>query len=114
MAAYMNSLDKLAAYDFERIAPGHGEVMEHGKQVLKMLRAHRMAREDKVLRCLGGEGGIGAAGAPTIDSLTPAVYDDVAVERHPWAKLTLEAHLIKLLREGRVTEHNGVWRVRRG
>jgi glyoxylase-like metal-dependent hydrolase (beta-lactamase superfamily II) len=115
MAAYMNSLDKLAAYDFERIAPGHGDVMEHGKQVLKMLYAHRMAREDKVLRCLGGDtGDTGAAGAPTIDSLTPAVYDDVPVERHPWAKLTLEAHLIKLLREGRVTEHNGVWRVRRG
>jgi glyoxylase-like metal-dependent hydrolase (beta-lactamase superfamily II) len=111
MAAYMNSLDKLAGYDFERIAPGHGEVMEHGQEVLKMLRAHRMAREDKVLRCLGDTG---AASAPTIDSLTPAVYDDVPVERHPWAKLTLEAHLIKLLREGRVTEHKGVWRVRRG
>jgi glyoxylase-like metal-dependent hydrolase (beta-lactamase superfamily II) len=34
-------------------------------------------------------------------------------ERHLWAKLTLEAHLIKLGREGRVSEHNGVWRVPR-
>ena len=29
-------------------------------------------------------------------TLTPAVYDDVPKERHPWARLTLEAHLIKL------------------
>ncbi len=33
-----------------------------------------------------------------------------AAERHRWARLTLEAHLIKLAREGRVGEHDGVWR----
>jgi glyoxylase-like metal-dependent hydrolase (beta-lactamase superfamily II) len=106
MAAYINSLDKLAAYDFDCIAPGHGDVMPRGKRVVEKLRAHRMAREDKVLRCL-------AAGAESMDRLTAAVYDDVPVERHQWAKLTLEAHLIKLVREGRVGESNGVWR-RRG
>jgi glyoxylase-like metal-dependent hydrolase (beta-lactamase superfamily II) len=106
MAAYINSLDKLGAYDFDRIAPGHGDVMTRGKRVIEMLRAHRMAREDKVLRCL-------ADGAASIDRLTPAVYDDVPVDRHQWAKLTLEAHLIKLVSEGRVIEHDGIWR-RRG
>ena len=54
MAAYLHSLDKLLAYDFERIAPGHGDVMERGKEVLEALRAHRLAREDKVLRTLAG------------------------------------------------------------
>jgi glyoxylase-like metal-dependent hydrolase (beta-lactamase superfamily II) len=106
MTAYMRSLDKLGAYDFDRIAPGHGDVMARGKRVVEMLHAHRMAREDKVLRCLDG--------SATIESLTALVYDDVAAERHPWARLTLEAHLIKLAREGRVSEHDGVWRVRRG
>jgi glyoxylase-like metal-dependent hydrolase (beta-lactamase superfamily II) len=106
MAAYIHSLDKLGGYDFESIAPGHGDVMSRGKRVITMLRAHRMAREDKVLRSLGED-------AMSIDRLTAAVYDDVPVDRHPWAKLTLEAHLIKLLREGRVSEQNGVWR-RRG
>jgi glyoxylase-like metal-dependent hydrolase (beta-lactamase superfamily II) len=110
MAAYLNSLDKLHAYPFDRIAPGHGEVMEQGKTVLTKLRAHRMAREDKVLRCLAEN----FDGAATLDGLTTVVYDDVAVERHGFAKLTLEAHLIKLAREGRVSEHNGVWRVRGG
>ena len=32
-------------------------------------------------------------------------------DRHPWARLTLEAHLIKLAREGRVGERNGIWRL---
>ncbi len=105
MAAYMNSLDKLGGYDFDRIAPGHGDVIPRAKSAVEKLHAHRMAREDKVLRCL--------AGASTLDMLTTVVYDDVPVERHPWARFSLEAHLIKLVREGRVSEHDGVWRVRR-
>jgi hypothetical protein len=49
----------------------------------------------------------------TLDTLTPVVYDDVAADRHTWARLTLEAHLIKLKREGRVDELNGVWLLHR-
>jgi glyoxylase-like metal-dependent hydrolase (beta-lactamase superfamily II) len=104
MSAYLNSVDKLAAYDFERIAPGHGGVIQNGKKTLASLRAHRMTREQKVLRNLR------AMGTATLDTLTPAVYDDVAEDRHAWARLTLEAHLIKLAREGLVTEAGGVWR----
>jgi glyoxylase-like metal-dependent hydrolase (beta-lactamase superfamily II) len=103
MSAYMQSLEKLFSYGFERIAPGHGDVMDGAKQVLEALRAHRVAREDKVLRSLR------KLNAATIDTLTPIVYDDVPVERHQWARLTLEAHLIKLAREGRVAERNGTW-----
>jgi len=104
MAAYLNSIDKLKSHDFERIAPGHGGIIEDGKQALESLRAHRMAREDKVLRQLR------RLGAATLQTLTPVVYDDVAVERHGWARLTLEAHLIKLARDGRAAETDGVWR----
>jgi glyoxylase-like metal-dependent hydrolase (beta-lactamase superfamily II) len=102
MAAYLDSLDKLEAYDFEHIAPGHGELMGRGKRVLAMLRAHRMARESKVLARLEEPS--------TLDALTAAVYDDVPKDRHPWARLTLEAHLIKLEREGRVAGNGGIWR----
>jgi glyoxylase-like metal-dependent hydrolase (beta-lactamase superfamily II) len=104
MAAYMHSLQKLHAYDFERIAPGHGGIMEHGKGVLTSLRDHRLAREQKVLRCLR------ELAAATLDELTPVVYDDVPVDRHRWARLTLEAHLIKLAGEGGAGEIDGVWR----
>jgi glyoxylase-like metal-dependent hydrolase (beta-lactamase superfamily II) len=102
MAAYIDSLDKLEAYDFERIAPGHGDIMGRGKRVVQMLRAHRMAREAKVLARL--------TEPSTLDTLTPAVYDDVPKDRHAWARLTLEAHLIKLGREGKAAEKDGFWR----
>ena len=105
MSAYLNSLDKLQSHDFERIAPGHGGVMERGKQILTALRAHRLASEQKVLD------GLRRLVAATLDDLTAAVYDDVAVERHRWARLTLEAHLIKLVREHRASERDGLWRL---
>jgi len=44
------------------------------------------------------------------DALVAFVYDDVPCERHGWAKLTLQAHLIKLARESKVREQQGIWR----
>jgi len=105
MSAYLDSLDKLQAHDFERIAPGHGGVMQDGKKVLAALRAHRLAREKKIVRTLG------RLEAATLDELTPVVYDDVAADRHPWARLTLEAHLIKLAWDGVACERDGLWRL---
>jgi hypothetical protein len=81
--------------------------MDQGKQVLESLRAHRLAREAKVVRS------IEHLGAATLDTLTPVVYDDVPVDRHVWARLTLTAHLIKLAGEGRILEQNGIWRLNR-
>ena len=107
MTAYMDSLKKLEDRDFERIAPGHGAVLPRGKRMLALLRAHRLGREDKILAKMAD------LGPATLDRLTPAVYDDVPPERHSWAKLTLEAHLIKLVREGRAVEEKGIWRLDR-
>jgi glyoxylase-like metal-dependent hydrolase (beta-lactamase superfamily II) len=107
MTAYMDSLDKLAGHEFDTIAPGHGAAMPQAKEAVALLRAHRLAREGKVLAKLA------AAGAATLDGLTTAVYDDVPQERHPWAKLTLQAHLIKLARDGRVVDSEGIWRIHR-
>ena len=105
MSAYLHSIDKLEAVDFERIAPGHGDVIEHGKRTLQVLRAHRLSREAKVLLSLQ------RLAAATLDELTAVVYDDVPVDRHRWARLTLEAHLIKLARENRASQSNGLWRL---
>jgi glyoxylase-like metal-dependent hydrolase (beta-lactamase superfamily II) len=106
MADYLASIDKLFAFDIEKIAPGHGDLMEQGKSVLLALRAHRLGREAKVLRRMAK-----LTEAATLDSLTPLVYDDVPADRHPWARLTLEAHLIKLKGEGKVGDLNGMWRL---
>jgi len=105
MAAYLHSLQKLHAYDFERIAPGHGGIMHGAKDMLTWLREHRLARERKVVQSLR------QLTAATLDELTPVVYADVAVDRHRWARLTLEAHLIKLAGEGLAGAIDGVWRL---
>jgi glyoxylase-like metal-dependent hydrolase (beta-lactamase superfamily II) len=107
MSAYLDSLEKLFALDFDRIAPGHGELIADAKTALRALRAHRLAREDKVMAKLA------LLREASIEKLTPAVYDDVPQERHAWARLTLQAHLIKLKRDGRVTEQHGIWRTGR-
>jgi len=104
MSAYLHSIGKLESRAFERIAPGHGGVIERGKEMLKALRVHRLAREAKVLRSLH------SLNAATLDQLTPVVYDDVPADRHRWARLTLEAHLIKLARENRANQSDGLWR----
>lgn len=106
MRAYLESLAKLERYPLERIAPGHGEVLSQAHAVLAALRAHRLAREAKVLRAL-------TRTARSLDALTAAVYDDVPTERHVWARLTLEAHLVKLAREGRAEAVGDTsWRAR--
>lgn len=107
MSAYLDSLEKLLGVDFEYIAPGHGTVMSRGKRVVEALRLHRLTREAKVLRALAG------LGNATLDRLTPVVYEDVPAERHSWARLTLEAHLIKLERDGRVARQGALWRMMR-
>ena len=104
MSAYLDSLDKLAHRDFERIAPGHGGVLDGGKSMLAWLREHRLARERQVLQQL-------ARAPATLEELTPAVYADVPADRHKWAKFTLEAHLIKLSRDGRAVLRDGRWQI---
>jgi glyoxylase-like metal-dependent hydrolase (beta-lactamase superfamily II) len=103
MAAYFASLEKLKRSDVERLAPGHGGVLPDAQLVLEMLRRHRLMRENKVLSHLRTDA------AQPLEHLTAAVYDDVPVERHDWAQLTLLAHLIKLAREGRAREADGLW-----
>ena len=107
MSDYLGSLEKLLAVDFEFIAPGHGHLLAHGRQVVAALQQHRRIRESKVLRVLS------SLGPTTLENLTPPVYDDVAADRHGWARLTLTAHLIKLERDGRVARDHEVWHVTR-
>jgi glyoxylase-like metal-dependent hydrolase (beta-lactamase superfamily II) len=107
MSAYLSSLDKLLDLPFDRIAPGHGSVINEGKDWIRHMRRHRLAREDKVMIRLT------ALGASTIPAMTPSIYDDVPPDRHEWAQRTLLAHLLKLRLDGRVANEGDLWRVLR-
>lgn len=103
MQAYIASLKLLLDYPIDQIAPGHGELMQDSRQEIEHLVAHRLGREEKVLA------GLDALGDCDMDGLVTVVYDDVDAALHPWAKLSMEAHLIKLEREGRARRTDRGW-----
>jgi len=90
MKAYIESLQLLLQYPLKFIAPGHGDVMQDSAAVVDWLVKHRLKREAKVLKGLKG------FESASLDELVAVVYDDVDVSLHHMAKLSLEAHLIKL------------------
>ncbi|HXV11660.1 MAG TPA: NUDIX hydrolase, partial [Burkholderiales bacterium] len=106
MATYLESLERLLTLDLAAIAPGHGHVIERPHEEVRRLIAHRMKREQKVVDAFG------AMNPATLDELLPFVYDDVPQRVHPVARRSLHAHLIKLARDSRVTEQDGVWRLK--
>ena len=103
MQAYIASLRMLLAYPLLSVAPGHGEVIEDSRAEIERLVEHRLGRERKVIS------GLEALGRSDMDALVEVVYDDVDPGLHPWAKLSMEAHLIKLEREGLAARDGGVW-----
>jgi glyoxylase-like metal-dependent hydrolase (beta-lactamase superfamily II) len=103
MAAYIESLERLKTYGPLAIAPGHGGVLTDPIRSIDYVIAHRGKREAKVLAVLG------ELGRGTLDELLPEVYSDVRPELLRIARLSLEAHLIKLVREGRAGREGDVW-----
>jgi glyoxylase-like metal-dependent hydrolase (beta-lactamase superfamily II) len=95
MAVYLESLQRLRSERFDRIAPGHGDLIEDVAAVLDEYLAHRTAREGAIL------GALREAGTSGVSQLVAAVYTDVPVDRHPIARYSVWAHLRKLAAEGR-------------
>lgn len=95
MSDYVASLRLLLDEPVARVAPGHGEVIEEPRKALEWTLTHRLEREEKVLTALRGRPG------STARELVEAVYQDVPDYLHAVATLSLEAHLIKLVEEGR-------------
>jgi len=103
MSDYLTSLAELRKRNLKFLAPGHGAILAEPDRAIDDLIAHRNQREAKIVRTLS------EIGVTDLENLTLRVYDDVAPHLLPWARLTLEAHLIKLHRESRVTETAQGW-----
>lgn len=104
MAAYLDALRRIQSIQCERLAPGHGQVIEHPDKAIQYVIDHRLAREDSILQALQEAGE-----ALTVEALVRRVYQDVAPSLWPWAAKTLLAHLIKLAAEQRIShdrKHN--------
>ena len=94
---YMSSLRRLQTFDVRRIYSAHGPVIEDGPGRIAEYIEHRMLRERQILETLGD-------GVDTIPALVKRIYKDVPEKLHMMAGQSVESHLKKLAREGRVTE----------
>lgn len=98
MAVYLESLEKVRGRRPQRIAPGHGDMIDDPAAVLDDYLRHRRAREAQILnRLRTADGDEGTA----IVEIVEALYSDVPQELHPVARFSVWAHLRKLLAEGR-------------
>jgi hydroxyacylglutathione hydrolase len=94
---YMASLRRLQALDVKRIYPAHGPVIEDAQGKLAEYIEHRMLRERQILEALGD-------GVETIPAIVKRIYVDVPEKLHGAAAMSVESHLKKLAKDGRVRE----------
>ena len=104
MLDYINSLTRLQEIEIAEIVPAHGPIIADAQAKIAEYIDHRMLREQQVLQALE-ELPPGA----TIPELVPLIYQDVDPKLHPIAAWTVEAHLLKLEREGLVERQAGGW-----
>jgi glyoxylase-like metal-dependent hydrolase (beta-lactamase superfamily II) len=85
------------------LLPGHGPAIENPVEYLDGYIAHRLAREAKVHAALDGRG-------QTLAELLALAYDDTPEAMHPVAARSLQAHLDKLVADGRAANEGGGYR----
>ncbi len=95
MTAYLQSLDVVAARNFDVIWPTHGPPVREVAPFLAAYRAHRLDRERQILEQLH-------AGRRRIGEMVPVMYAGVDPRLHPAAAHSVLAHLIRLVRIGAV------------
>jgi glyoxylase-like metal-dependent hydrolase (beta-lactamase superfamily II) len=95
MGDYFASLEKVKARGFETLWPTHGAPVRDVGPFIDAYVAHRRAREAQILAALG-------AGLTTIKAMVPSLYAAVDPRLHPAAAHSVLAHMILLVREGRV------------
>ncbi|HLX59362.1 MAG TPA: MBL fold metallo-hydrolase [Ktedonobacteraceae bacterium] len=97
MFDYMNSLQRLQQIDIAEIVPAHGPTIASAQAKITEYIAHRQLREQQIMQVLET-----LPRGVTIPEMTPAIYTDVDPKLHSIAAWTVEAHLLKLEKEGLV------------
>ena len=95
MAEYLASLRKLTPREDRIYWPTHGGPIANPVPYVETLIAHRVEREEQVLAQI-------ARGVHRVGDMVAAMYAGVDKRLHPAAAMSVLAHLIKLVREGRV------------
>jgi len=94
---YMASLRKLQTLRVTRIYPAHGPVIEDAPAKIQEYIEHRLMRDRQILEALGD-------GLRTIPEMVARIYADVSPALHGAAALSVQSHLVKFRKEGKVRE----------
>jgi len=97
VAAYLRSLDRLAALQPRILFPGHWDPVPEAMAKIEQYRKHRLEREAQVLAEV-------RRGSGTVAELTRRVYGDLDKKLLAAAEMTLRAHLKKLIDDGAVRQ----------
>ncbi|MFQ5849415.1 MAG: MBL fold metallo-hydrolase [Candidatus Binatia bacterium] len=100
MALYIQSLEKLLNLKIRLLLPGHGSSIGDPYGKIREYIDHRLMREQQILQCLRDA-------HQTIDAMVKVIYQDLSAPLNPMACLSVEAHLLKLIREKRVYQQGG-------
>ncbi|MEX0806731.1 MAG: MBL fold metallo-hydrolase [Candidatus Binatia bacterium] len=100
MTDYLRSLERLLEFSISLILPGHGPLVGKPEAKIKEYLRHRIMREKQVIDAL-------RQGHNTIGDITQMIYVDVSVPLQRVAEFSVQAHLEKLMREGRVKREGG-------
>lgn len=101
---YFTSLDYICDLNLDALFPGHGPVVEDPATFLPALKAHRLGRNDQIIRAL-------KSGRSTKSQLVALVYAATPKALHAAAAYTLEAHLIYLQEQKAIALDDGHYRL---
>ena len=102
VAAYLRSLDRLAALEPRMLFPGHWDPVVDARAKIAEYREHRLEREAQILQEV-------RRGPGTASELTGRVYGELGEKLMFAAEMTLRAHLKKLVDDGAVRERGEVF-----
>ena len=96
MRVYLEQLDRLDRMGARLALPAHGDPIDDPSAIFRRYIEHRGMREQKVLTAVTSRPG------RTLAELVAVAYDDTPAHIWPIATISLEAHLAKLVEDGRV------------
>jgi glyoxylase-like metal-dependent hydrolase (beta-lactamase superfamily II) len=96
MDDYLASLEKVRDRDFATLWPTHGPPIRDVRPFVQAYIDHRLAREAQIIERL-------EVGDTRIPAMVSAMYADVDKRLHPAACHSVLAHIVRLVKLGRVT-----------
>jgi glyoxylase-like metal-dependent hydrolase (beta-lactamase superfamily II) len=103
MRVYLQQLARLESLGASVALPAHGDPIDEPAALFRKYIVHRGMREDRIVLAMKGE--------RSAAEILPDAYDDTPPHVWPIAALSLQAHLDKLVAEGRAVRNENVYRL---